>query len=145
MAEPPLVMTVNGLYPWTITLWTQLRLQVTTLSPPPSLLTIPGSSGDSSGDFQDGLVSSSHLLDPDQTQASPDHSPASTYKTCYAVQDAAALLKNERFRTETSGPIDRALSRAAASEVMDDAAERYLNPLTSAGLTDRAGRGSGIR
>lgn len=38
--------------------------------------------------------------------------------------------------------IDRALSPAAGSEVMDEAAERYLNPLTSAGLTDRAGRGS---
>lgn len=41
--------------------------------------------------------------------------------------------------------IDRALSPAAGSEVMDDAAERYLNPLTSAGLTDRAGRGSESR
>lgn len=38
--------------------------------------------------------------------------------------------------------IDRPVSPAAATEVMDDAAERYLNPLTSASLTDRAGRRS---
>lgn len=38
--------------------------------------------------------------------------------------------------------IDRALSPSAGGEVIDEAAARYLNPLTSAGLTDRAGRGS---
>lgn len=32
--------------------------------------------------------------------------------------------------------IDRALSPTAGSEVMDEAAERCLNPLTSAGLTE---------
>lgn len=41
--------------------------------------------------------------------------------------------------------IVHALSPAADSEVMDDAAEPYLNRLTSAGLTDRAGRGSESR
>lgn len=35
--------------------------------------------------------------------------------------------------------IDRALSPSADGEVIDEAAERHLNPLTSAGLTDRAG------